>query len=230
MLSLSSQFFVNPKTKGSASGNSDTDTQSEVSASRNAVSVGLGQEKSRNINERLVDWMTDLLLDHAKKVVHSRRNTDLPENDTAHVYHPEEGKTCMDEVKTVINMPAFDSKLANTNSDHRNAKISEKAVTQLREYVAQIASKYHSNPFHNFEHACHVTMSVNKLLKRIVAPDIAVGGAKTGGIASQLHDYTHGINSDPLTILGIVFSALIHDVDHQGKFFERQCSLIIYSV
>ena len=35
-------------------------------------------------------------------------------------------------------------------------------------------------------------------------------------IGSELHNYTHGINSDPLTILAILFSALIHDVDHQG--------------
>ena len=66
------------------------------------------------------------------------------------------------------------------------------------------------------EHACHVTMSTNKLLKRIVAPDIAMEKAKSSEIASELHNYTHGINSDPLTIFAIVFSALIHDVDHRG--------------
>ena len=37
-----------------------------------------------------------------------------------------------------------------------------------------------------------------------------------GDMASKLHEYTHGINSDPLTIFAIVFSALIHDVDHRG--------------
>lgn len=78
------------------------------------------------------------------------------------------------------------------------------------------------NPFHNFEHACHVTMSVKKLLKRIVAPDIShdplkenLGNAKVE-MANRLHDYTHGINSDPLTSLAVTFSALIHDVDHRG--------------
>lgn len=35
-------------------------------------------------------------------------------------------------------------------------------------------------------------------------------------VASHLHDYTHGINSDPVTLFAIVFSALIHDVDHRG--------------
>ena len=52
-------------------------------------------------------------------------------------------------------------------------------------------------------------MSVDKLLKRIVAPDIEDKG-------KHLHDYTHGITSDPITQFGIVISALIHDADHQG--------------
>ena len=56
-------------------------------------------------------------------------------------------------------------------------------------------------------------MATNKLLMRIVTPEI--GEDQNGDdIASKLHAYTHGINSDPLTLMAIVFSALIHD----GKF------------
>ena len=64
--------------------------------------------------------------------------------------------------------------------------------------------------FHNFAHANHVTKSVTKLLSRIVAPDVEEMENKS------LHDHTYGITSDPLTRFAVVFSALIHDVDHTG--------------
>lgn len=35
-------------------------------------------------------------------------------------------------------------------------------------------------------------------------------------LASHLHSYTHGIHSDPIALFAILFSAVIHDVDHQG--------------
>jgi len=59
-------------------------------------------------------------------------------------------------------------------------------------------------------------MAVHKFLKRIVAPDISHDCDAAKDIASKIHAYTHGINSDPLTILAILFSALVHDADHQG--------------
>lgn len=70
-------------------------------------------------------------------------------------------------------------------------------------------------------------MSVNKLLQRVVAPDLKVrrrsltmmtseGPKANEQMASDLHHYTYGITSDPLTQLAVVFAALIHDADHWG--------------
>jgi hypothetical protein len=138
------------------------------------------------------------------------------------VYAQPEGTTCLDEVKEVIILPKFDAaKAAALRDDYRKVKISNTVKAQLKEYVSTIASTYRSNSFHNFEHACHVTMSVSKLLTRIVAPDLQQH-MKSGDtieqedLASHLHDYTHGITSDPLAVLAIELSALIHDADHRG--------------
>lgn len=62
-----------------------------------------------------------------------------------------------------------------------------------------------------------------EFLTRIVTPDIDEEEIRRGKLASTVHDYTHGINSDPLTLLGIVFSALIHDVDHRGVSNTQLC-------
>ena len=59
-------------------------------------------------------------------------------------------------------------------------------------------------------------MCVSKLLKRIVSPDMSdneLAKMKDNKkLASHLHTYTHGINSDPVTMFAILFSAIIHDV------------------
>lgn len=85
----------------------------------------------------------------------------------------------------------------------------------------------------NFEHACHVTMSCHKFMRKIVTPDIDASGLKdrlVGGsisdareVAMSIHDYTAGISHDPVALFGIVFSALIHDVDHQGVSNAQLC-------
>ena len=68
-------------------------------------------------------------------------------------------------------------------------------------------------------------MSVNKLLQRVVAPELTFkrrslqmdGNSLKKQIASDLHNYTYGITSDPLTQFAVVFAALIHDCDHWGE-------------
>ena len=59
-------------------------------------------------------------------------------------------------------------------------------------------------------------MSVIKLMGRIVAPSHLENDNARHDAAASLHDHTYGITSDPLTQFAVVFSAMIHDVDHSG--------------
>lgn len=63
-------------------------------------------------------------------------------------------------------------------------------------------------------------MAVSKFMKRIVSPDLNLDQVNKLGagkkFAAHLHDFSHGINSDPVTQLAVILSALIHDVDHRG--------------
>lgn len=75
---------------------------------------------------------------------------------------------------------------------------------ELHNYVALIVSQYRDVHYHSMHHAYHVVVSTNKLL------DIVLKEKADERIS------TFGIKSNPLLQLALVFSALIHDVDHQG--------------
>lgn len=76
---------------------------------------------------------------------------------------------------------------------------------------------FRDNPFHNFEHASHVVMSMLKMLGRIVnSTDNGKVETSKSKSASMLHENTYGIASDPLAHFACIFSALIHDIDHPG--------------
>ncbi|CAB9522348.1 cAMP-specific 3',5'-cyclic phosphodiesterase, isoform (Partial), partial [Seminavis robusta] len=77
--------------------------------------------------------------------------------------------------------------------------------------------------FHPPQHACHVCMSVKKLLNRIVSvlsdddADNSTSNPTAKKVAmQQLYDLTHGLSTDPMAAFAMTFSGLIHDVDHRG--------------
>merc|ERR1711977_650312 len=72
---------------------------------------------------------------------------------------------------------------------------------------------YHDNPFHNFEHASHVALSVTKLLSRIVQQDKDDSLLPSSDVNAD--DFCSYV-SVPITQFAAFFCALIHDVDHPG--------------
>lgn len=161
--------------------------------------------------QRLIDWNVSIFQSLLEEIVSHRHST--PEGLTKRKYTEsnKEYKNIRDEVVETISMPDYSSTAIEAKM---NFKVDPKAIKQLRQYITQIASFYHAeNHFHNFEHASHVIMSTVKLLQRIASPDVKKKDCET---EQDYYNYTFGISSDPLTKFAIVFSALIHDVDHQG--------------
>ena len=154
---------------------------------------------------RLVDWNVEILAQHIARIIaHREASCPAEGSDQMLCFDKNHDGTILEEIKEVVEIP-FHGNASNLKVERLDPEVLE----ELRHFVAAISSMYHRNAFHNFEHASHVTMSVIKLQKRIVAP------SRTGGTTS-LHDHTYGLASDPLTQFACVFSALVHDIDHSG--------------
>jgi 3'5'-cyclic nucleotide phosphodiesterase len=170
---------------------------------------------------RLVQWHVEIQLNFLRQLVANRRMSLLPpessmeEKSWLQDSRPTgRHQTILHEVKEIIHIPRS-SAFCSLGDD--NVEIDPAVEAQLSHYIGGIACLYRDNPFHNFEHASHVTMSVVKLLSR-VEPE-----AKSNRHLledSQLEDcdqlVAQGIKSDPLSKFACVFSALIHDADHPG--------------
>jgi hypothetical protein len=178
--------------------------------------------------ERLVEWNAEVLMSFLEKVVQHRFITESKNSWSRSAQRKprrvenlreEESGLVIDEVVEIINLPKFDSSLA-TYGNKNTKMLPPEIRAQMKEFVAAIASLYRDVPFHSFEHASHVTMSANKLMKRIITTDDldSTGHKREKHPCPQadLHFSTFGISSDPLCQFAVVFSALIHDVDHTG--------------
>lgn len=180
--------------------------------------------------KRLVDWNCDQMVRMLKLIV-ARRNAMDRRTSVDHANSTQaarqslrkEAGTVLEEVREIITLPKFDPKVYKNHDDPNSVILSDEALSQLHDYVSTIATLYRDNPFHNFEHASHVTMSVSKLLSRIVSPQEINRKHNTENTEQSIEEYawevhksTYGITSDPLTQFAVVFSALIHDVDHTG--------------
>ena len=166
--------------------------------------------------DRLIEWQVDLLVRLLTQIVAGRESWENePVQNPDQLIHRRD--TVLEEVSECIVLPKFDPKAAKARVRPSTMELPTDVVSQLREYVTLIAERYRDNPFHNFAHCCHVTMSANKLLSRIVKPeDVNYHRKSVKAIVSDLHQYTYGITSDSLTQFAVMLSALIHDVDHTG--------------
>ena len=165
---------------------------------------------------RFVDWNIEVLSTALRQIGARRVSPNKKATFTPNLV-AKKVKSEVTEVKEIIALPAFDSNTSLRASSASDVKLSPTVLNELGLLVRAIARMYPDNPFHNLEHASHVTMSVVKLLKRIVTPEEALAKTKNPSkIAAAVHDCTYGIVSDPLAQFACIFAAFVHDADHPG--------------
>ena len=182
------------------------------------ASLGVGNivkkfEKAEFFNQlsektkRLADYNVELLCSLLKKIVATRdaKTPPLPLSEFQSMEAKEWSAQILDQVADNIDFPTGKVEY---KRDLEKVVLPQKVRSELHDYVMMIGTMYKEHPFHCFEHASHVTMSISKLLSR--ATDGNIGSASNDQSAS--FEFT----SDPLTHFAVVFAALIHDVDHPG--------------
>eukprot|EP00980_Cylindrotheca_fusiformis_P014135 scaffold3716_cov69-Cylindrotheca_fusiformis.AAC.20 len=216
-----------PKRSNSSRLKSDMTTTSETvadggdSQSVNEVNINiLDDVGTMTKTERLVEWNVEVLTSLLQQIIASRGEGVA--SDLASLKEKEAsigtGDTVLEEFVPIIPLKRFDAGDLSKRQAASSIDIGDEAKTQLRHYLANVASMYQHNPFHNFEHASHVTASVKKLLTRIVNVDDGNGLTMSTDNVNlvDLAGHSYGITSDPLTQFSVVFSAIIHDMDHPG--------------
>ena len=179
-----------------------------------SAQAALEDDFPSSVDGRLVDWSVSVLEGLFRKLSAHRQalrdsnsaNADMTGGSALSL---STGATTFprEEVVESIDLPSFQKK--SVEVDPSDMELPPVVVQQLRAYISTIALMYRPNAFHNFAHACHVTMSTKKLLQRITTHSHTLS-------QQEIYFHSFGLGSDPLTEVAMIFSALIHDVEHPG--------------
>jgi hypothetical protein len=123
------------------------------STSVNSDNLFVAERKDRS--ERLIDWNCEVLMSLLKEVRARQMVTEVrsitPNGVNVLLLESGVGSTPLDEVREIVTMPQFDASSSKKEIDHNDIELPEEVKTQLRSYIAVIASMYRPNSFHNFE-------------------------------------------------------------------------------
>lgn len=149
-------FWCEPQTKdrSSATGSSVSGGESlgsdDKASPRNVISASRLSRPALDSSEkqiRLVNWISDMLHEHIRKVVALRRPRCKSFKTT---YMPASGQNSLDEVAEVIYLPRYNERKHAEALDANDITIGDDVLSQLKEYIGAIANMYRDNPFHNF--------------------------------------------------------------------------------
>lgn len=168
-------------------------------------------------SQRLIFWNAENLLVTVHNILRKRSMEPMVKKQASNklTLDSKAGTTPLDEAKDLIDFP----KLSVMGKHEKPITVDNVVAEQLVHLVTTISTMCNKNSFHNFAHASHVTQSVSRLLSRLSTHDAMDHKDKPqlSKNADRAHnEYSSRIASDPLAHFAIIFSALIHEVDHPG--------------
>ena len=181
-------------------------------------------QTQENKFQAVIDRTVQVLLPYLKKI-QAKRNAEKTLN-ISHFGGSNETSmenAIIDEAREVVRMPPFDGRVVRLLTHGEMLDLPEEIEKQLQLYITSIVSTYRSNEFHNVEHAVHVCLTMDKMIKQLLTPErqdvyVDFGGKPRSAesIAFDLENRSCGLASDPLAQFSLVFASLVHDVDHLG--------------
>ena len=138
--------------------------------------------------QNLIEWLVEGLKVHLKRIVAynkaSHYNGTAVDENSVRKSWTAKGKPILEELSETLDIPEHTRDEILAAHDPNWVMLPNNVIQQLTEYIAAVADLYHDNPFHNFEHACNVTVAVSKFLTRMTAEY---------GATQTLDDRTYGM-------------------------------------
>ena len=135
------------------------DFDGKIARRKSVLALGLAVDE----DSRLVSWNVEIMTLLLRKIVAHRNSQPKVRRRSRFMDKSKEmtvgDSIVLDEVREVIEFD--DSGMGDV--DPETVELSPKVLGQLKSFVAAIALVYNTNPFHCFEHASHVTMSISKV-------------------------------------------------------------------
>jgi len=206
---------VPPGEKSDENSMGDSFDSERKSSSKTFISADgdLHGDQDNRIRKTLIEWQVELLSRLLKRIIAKRCSHSSEVQHSFDVFASEKTMP-REEIADEVKMPSFNTRTSLRIASSQYMQLPPEVLDQLEDFVTSVAFLYRDNSFHNYEHACHVTMSANKFLTRVVDPKVS--GLDDSSQQAHSYEYAYGLTGDPLTQFAIIFSALIHDIDHQG--------------
>jgi len=174
--------------------------------SKNVALYDLPAVSSRGSQTDLVEWHVETMGNYLKQILWQRNRLGISSD---HVKDPANalprGTCIFDEVSETISLASTVETSLLSKSELACFPLLQSVESQLRDYISTVVESHRGAPFHNFAHTTHVSIFVHKFLQKI---------ARRG--SPSLAECASIIASDSMLQFGLMFAALIHDMDHPG--------------